>query len=447
MEYFSNSSFGKLLINLFAGFFTSPSLQSFQLLSYGWSLSSTHHTITTYIRLSGGVKYKHFSCFYTFFSSPFYKVMDQLWLQVLLLSASFIDVDEPIRIQVDESTYKKCGRHIEGASNFRNGAGSARQEYRNLWGLNWVWATMRIPFKRWPGHGLCIPVGLKLYLKEDTAKDLKIRYKTRSQLAREIIDLIANTLEDYTIMVSADGGYSTKQFLRSLPCNVQVTGRFPISSSLYELPKSNPKGKRGPKLKKGELIGSIKTLATKKKGWVAHPAQANTWIQSWKGIWHRVLPGVLIRVVIIKRDKAKGNIKEVEAFFSTDLSLDKEEILNEYRQRWAVEINIRDANAFYGFGADQCKSCRCIVGVNTFRALLAACRSLWFVQQAEEKKTLPDLLNGRPWYRKKKYPTQADVYWMFKEILMAEGIRPTPAFHEGVPIIEANSTSKSSNAA
>ncbi len=67
MEYFLNSSFAQLLINLFANHFTSPSLQSFQLLSYGWSLSSSHDTITTYLPLSGAVTYKRFSRFYVFF--------------------------------------------------------------------------------------------------------------------------------------------------------------------------------------------------------------------------------------------------------------------------------------------------------------------------------------------------------------------------------------------
>ena len=107
------------------------------------------------------------------------------------------------------------------------------------------------------------------------------------------------------------------------------------------------------------------------------------------------------------------------------------------RQNGAVEINIRDANAFYGFGGDQCRSYRCIVGVNTFRAILAACRSLWFLQKVEENPSL-NLLNGRPWYRKKKYPTQFDVYWMFKEALICEGIIPTPTLFEGVPIIKTN---------
>lgn len=80
-----------------------------------------------------------------------------------------------------------------------------------------------------------------------------------------------------------------------------------------------------------------------------------------------------------------------------------EEILTEYSRRWAVEINIRDANIFYGFGYDQCRNIHCIIGVNTFWAILAACRTLWFIRQLETKPI--NLLNGRPWYRKKSYPT------------------------------------------
>ncbi len=52
----------------------------------------------------------------------------------------------------DIAIKKKAGRHIEGSDRYRNGAGSARQEYRTLHGLHFVLGIMRIPLKRWPGH-------------------------------------------------------------------------------------------------------------------------------------------------------------------------------------------------------------------------------------------------------------------------------------------------------
>ena len=428
MEYFINSSFGQMLVSLFSGYFTQPSLQSFLLLAQGWSLAGSQHTITTYLRLSGAVNYKHFSRFYAFYSASFYKVIDELWIALIRLSASLIAPNEPLYIQVDDATRKKCGRCIEGASYFRNGAGTARQEYRSLWGLNWIWVTLSVPLKHWPGYHLCIPVGLKLYLKKPVAQQLKQSYYSRSALARQLVDRLAVSLPGRSIVVSADGGYATKEFLRELPSKVVVTGRFSISSRLYQLPGPQPKGKRGPKPKKGALIGTAKTLLNE-PGWQPHPSQEHTWIKTYQGLWHSVLPGKLIRVVLVKRDQPTGREKSLEAFFSTDASTTSHELLEQYAQRWDVEINVRDANAFYGFGQDQCQSYRCIIGVNTFRALLAACRSLWFVQQVDQQFNQPvNLLKNRPWYRKKKHPSQLDVQWMFKEMLTTQRIIPTPAF-------------------
>ncbi len=412
MEYFINSSFSQMLVSLFSGYFTQPSLQSFLLLAQGWSLAGSQHTITTYLRLSGAVNYKHFSRFYAFFSSPFYKVADQLWVELIRLSDALIAQDEVLYVQVDDGTRKKNGRCIEGAAYYRNGAGTARQEYRSLWGLNWVWATLSVPLKHWPGYRLCIPVGLKLYLKKPIAEQLKQAYCSRSVLARQLVDQLAATLPKRSIVVSADGGYATKEFLRELPSNVAVTGRFSVSSKLYQLPGLQPKGKRGPKPKKGPLIGTAKTLLHQ-ADWQAHPSQEHTWIATYQGIWHSVLPGKFIQVVLLKRDRPTGREKPLEAFFSSDASITSHELLEQYAQRWDVEINIRDANAFYGFGQDQCQSYRCLVGVNTFRALLAACRSLWFIQQVEQQGKQPiDLLKNRPWYRKNRiaeakasYPT------------------------------------------
>ncbi len=195
------------------------------------------------------------------------------------------------------------------------------------------------------------------------------------------------------------------------------------------------------------MIGTAKTLVVQ-GGWHVHPTEEHTWIATYQGLWHSVLPGQLIRVVLIKRDKPTGREKPLEAFFSTDPSTTSEELLAQYAQRWDVEINIRDANAFYGFGQDQCQSYRCLVGVNTFRALLAACRSLWFVQQVEQQGKQPiDLLKNRPWYRKKKHPTQLDVQWMFNEMLTSQAITPTPAFIDNVTLFHHNRSQAAPKAA
>jgi hypothetical protein len=66
---------------------------------------------------------------------------------VIRLAAQFVPAGAVIRVSFDDTTKKKAGTPIEGLARYRNGAGSARQEYRTLWGLHFVVGIMRLPLK------------------------------------------------------------------------------------------------------------------------------------------------------------------------------------------------------------------------------------------------------------------------------------------------------------
>jgi hypothetical protein len=233
----------------------------------------------------------------------------------------------------------------------------------------------------------------------------------------------------------ADGGYATTDSVRHLPDAVQAVGRFPISAKLYELPPKPTQKRRGAPRNKGNLLGSPKTLAKTETGWAPHPSGAGAEVHAWYGLWHSVLPGRLIRVVVVRRDATRGPKKPgqrkppppVEAFFTTELSLSTDALLSEDRDRWAVEIEIRDANAFEGLGQDQCRKRQRIIGANTFRCVMAAARTLWFLDQVE-RSTGVNLCRYRPWYRPKVAPSQLDVVWACREALHEAGIFPIPRF-------------------
>jgi DDE superfamily endonuclease len=434
VDTFLSSSFGTFLMGLFQGLFTVPSQQSFTLLACGWALATGQHTITTYLWLTGAAAVKHFSRFYVFLGGPCYQARERIWACIIRHTAQCVPADRAIVIEFDDTTKKKSGPHIEGGDRYRNAAGSARQEYRTLWGLNFVLGGMRIPLRLWPGHAVTIPIGLELYLKEGQARQRQLPYHTRSQLARRILDRVVAQLPDRHIRVLADGGYATKDFLRGLPASVEVVSRFLISGKLYAPPVPLARPRRGPRPRKGPLLGSPKTWLQHDHGWLPHPAEAGATVQSWVGLWHTVLPGRLLRVVVVRRPpdqrrQSPGRHKPppVEAFFTTDLSLRAEEVLQQYRDRWAIEIAIRDANAFAGLGQDQCRKLRRIVGANTLRLGLAAARTLWFIEQVRHASSL-DLHHYRPWYRQKCAPSQLDIVWTCREALHEAGISPIPRF-------------------
>jgi hypothetical protein len=88
--------------------------------------------------------------------------------------------------------------------------------------------------------------------------------------------------------------------------------------------------------------------------------------------------------------------------------------------RWAVEIAIRDSNAFAGLGQDQCRKRQRIIGANTLRLVLAAARTLWFIAHVDRGIGVP-LCHYRPWYRQKMAPSQLDVAEACREALHEAG--------------------------
>jgi hypothetical protein len=200
--------------------------------------------------LTGATTVKHFSRFSVFLGCPLYQQRWHLWGAVIRRAAQAVPEGEVIRVSFDDTTKKKAGTHIEGLARYRNGAGSARQEYRTLRGLNFVLGVMHLPLKRWPGHSLSIPVGLELYLKEPQAHKLNVPYRSRSQLARDILDFMAEQLPGRPIRSLTDGGYATKDYVRQFPETAHVVGRLPISAKLYTLPPQPTLKRRAPRAKK-----------------------------------------------------------------------------------------------------------------------------------------------------------------------------------------------------
>ncbi|MDA0837670.1 MAG: hypothetical protein O2857_07800 [Planctomycetota bacterium] len=190
MDNFLVSSFGSFVSIVFSGVFTEPSYRNCLFLSLGWSLTRGRYFVSTFIWLSGGAENRHFSCFYYFLSEALVPRLDVVWSRVLRIAAELIPTGQDIEILIDDVTKKK----IDGVARYRNGAGTARQEYRTLSGLNFVYAVLLVRCPLWPEFHFSIPIGLDLYMKEPQSSGLGIAHTTRSGLARKIVDFVATVL-------------------------------------------------------------------------------------------------------------------------------------------------------------------------------------------------------------------------------------------------------------
>jgi hypothetical protein len=210
VDTFVSSSFGAVVMPLFDALFPAPSWRPFTLLACGWALAGDRHTMTTYLWLTGATTGKHFSRFYGFLGGPLDNQRWPLGGAGLRLAGQCVPAGEVMRGSFDDTTKQKAGRHIEGRDRYRNGADSARQEYRTLRGVNCVLGLRHLPLTRWPGHSLSGPGGCALSLKAPQAPTRTVPSQARSPLARAILDCVAEQVPGRLIRRLADGGYATK---------------------------------------------------------------------------------------------------------------------------------------------------------------------------------------------------------------------------------------------
>jgi len=205
MDQFLAASFGAFVAGLFSELFTAPSRQTF--VRWGWALAEGRRTLTASLWGTGAALLKHFARFYVFLAGPSYRARGQLGACIIRHAARSVPEGAPLMRVFDDTTKKKAGRHIEGVDRYRNTAGSARQAYRPLRGLNFVRGTRLVPPPLWPGHHLAGPIGLEGYRKEEQARKLQLPYRARRVLARARVDTGATELPGRPIRVRGDRGF------------------------------------------------------------------------------------------------------------------------------------------------------------------------------------------------------------------------------------------------
>ena len=285
MAAFIVSSFGLFVMSLFAGLFTAPSWQTFTVLAWGWAVASgERQTITTYLWLTGATTVKHFSRFYAFLGGALYQARWQLWARIIRCAAQWVPAEAPIVLIVDDSTKKKAGRQIEGVGHYRNGAGSARQEYRTLRGLNFVWGIMRVPVPRLAGPLCQCPHRLVALPQRGTSAQAQASLSVPQCPGPRDRGLCRGPTPRRGRFASwAMAAMPPRTTCNSYPPRSTWSRACSSRASSMRCRRSRAAPRRGCPPKKGPLLGSPKTLARKRRGWQPHPTEAGALVQAWDG--------------------------------------------------------------------------------------------------------------------------------------------------------------------
>ena len=407
-----------LLAN-FAVAFTQPTFAVFALLFTGAVLVRGRHTVTRMI-LAAGVRVRHHARYHRFFSRARWK-MDDLWKGMArLVAAAFLSKDRPVLLGGDDTAQKKSGAKIYGAGMVHDNRPAAGKGWDLCWGLTWVVVTVlvRVPFC--PGRVFPIPVGVRLYRKKKfCTKGSGHAFKTKPQLLLEMVRQLVEWLPGYTFILHVDGGYASGELMQSLPKHVQVVGRLRFDARLYDRPPKavrtahlSQRRRRGRARERGKRLASPKLHVAHRPGaWttVTLASGKRYETQSWVGLWWAVFRERPVLVVASRRaPRRKGDHPtEVQFFYTTDVTMTAQQVLEAYADRWAIECLFHEVKERLGFEEPQCRTEKAVERTAPFLLWTAGIVQYWFLVQKDRDA----LVGWRPrWRIKRKAPTTAPSF-------------------------------------
>jgi hypothetical protein len=398
-----------LLAN-FAVAFTAPTFGVFALLFTGAVLVKGRHTVTRMI-LAAGIRASHHARFHRFFSQSRWE-MDVLWERLLrLLSAKLLSGSERIEVVIDETAQKKTGAKIYGAGMVYDNRPKSAKGRDLEWGLTWVVASVLVRVPSWKGRVFAVPVLSRLYRRKPLCRHGRVRFKTKGQLALEMIDKLAEWLPGRRIVLLVDGNYADHHLMLRLPKAVEVVSRVRHDAALWA---PRPKGVQRigrPRLHGRKLPRPADRVARQPKDWtpIQTPNGRRYEVQTWTALWWKVFGQRPIRIVATRRP---GSRRRPEFFYTTDLTLSLEQTLAYYTDRWAIECLFHEVKERMGFEEPQCRTERAVERTTPFLLWTAGVTQAWFLAQNRA-----DLIGWRPRWWSKARKTNAPP--SFSEMLAA----------------------------
>ena len=419
------------LLQQFVSCFTLPTFQTFCVIATGWLLGSGRRSVTRILRAGDGLEVKTFSCFHRFFSQARWSP-DLIGYAILILALKFIDPNAEIIVAIDDTLARKTGRHIWGAAMHHDPLLSTGNRPFFSFGHNFVVLSIQLRFRFAPNKVWSLTILSRLYRRKQ--KKGKVRgeckatgqastqeYRTRPQLAVEMITLWASWLPERTIYVVGDSAYAGGSISGHLPPNVHLISRMVMNAALYDLPAKPDKSRRGAPRKKGRRLDSpTEWVASEKVPWTKtkvtlYGRKVRVWYKTCMALWYNSAGTRPLRIVAVRDPSGR---RKDDCFFSTDLTLSPTGILEVFAQRWPLEVTFYSAKQFLGLEDPQNRTPQAVQRTAPLALYLHALVILWFAEHG--RFDLDTYRRTHPWYTQKCTPSFADMLACLKSASLRE---------------------------
>lgn len=396
---------------------TAPSFANFQIILAGWVFAS-RRTVTGMIVAGGVVGDMHHSIFHRFFARAQWS-LDALGLAVLGLIEPWLDADA-VRVAIDDTLARKRGQKMFGTGMHYDPLISSRKTTLVNWGHDWVvlGVLVRLPFCE--KRCFCLPILFRLYLNKRAAEKARRVYRTRPELAVQMLHMLCESRKNQSFHAIADSAYGGQSVLNHLPSNCDLTSRLTMNARLYEAPPQRRAGQNGRPRKRGDRLPSPEQMLaerTRRRTMRLYGREQEARVNEVEARLYAA-PNQPLRIVAIE-PLTGGRGKQ--AFYSTVHDATLEQVLLWYAMRWAIEVTFHDAKQHLGFEQPQGWSRKAAERTAPMAMLLYSLVVLWFAQVGHQHYKPVH----RPWYRQKPHASFADMLITLKRRSLREQVLQT----------------------
>jgi hypothetical protein len=351
----------------------------------GAILAPGKRTVTSILRVVGLSEERQYQRYHRVLNRAVWSSLQVSQILLGLLVTAFVAVGVPVVIAADETLERRKGNKIKAKSVFRDAVRSSKKHTVTSYGLRWISMALlvRVP---WSNRIWALPFLTVLAPSQKANQANGKRHKTSIDWIEQMIGQVRRWLPERALVLVVDGGLAAIKLghrcaRQSNP--VTYVSRLRLDAGLYNWPGPQPKGKRGPKPKKGSRQPSLnarlqdtttlwQTLTLDWYDGKRRTLDIATGVALWYTPGQDPLP---LRWVLV-RDPL-GELLPA-AFFATDLNATPEQILAWVVMRWSIEVTFEEARAHLGFETQRqwsdlaiIRTTPALLGLFSFITLLA----------------------------------------------------------------------------
>jgi len=285
-----------------------------------------------------------------------------------------------VRLVGDDTVTEHPGRKVHGKARHRDPVRSSHSYTAWRWGHKWVVLAVlvRFPFasRLW-----ALPVLVALYRSPQDNQKRGRPHRTPAQLLQLLLRLLLRWFPDRQFLFAGDQNYGSHEMATLSPQTrgrLHVVSKFYPNANLYEPPPAYA-GNGRPRVKGGKLPTPQEVVATAERtrlnvAWYGG-GRRDVEVVTGTGHWYKAGEG-LVPVRWVYVHDLTGTHRD-EYFYSTDITMTAQEMIEEYTGRWNIETTFEDSRAYLGLESTRGRCARtvsraepCLLGLYSVVALL-----------------------------------------------------------------------------